>query len=133
MGSSSNIPNDRWNLFFKTAFPSASATRWWSREMFHEYVFGHLHAPDERDVTIIDAVKQMREQINIPDGVRIKNLHKTLVADSLNHNVVKSAMMKVEMAVVIDVTQPLQEAIYTIEGDGLLALIITDIINRTAL
>ena len=26
--------------------------------MFHEYVFGHLHATDERDVTIIDWVKQ---------------------------------------------------------------------------
>ena len=133
MGCASNIPNDSWHLFFKTAFPSAFATRSWSREMFHEYVFGHLHATDERDVTIIDVVKQMSEQINIPDGVRIKNLQKALVAEGFNHNVIKLAMIKVEMAVVTDVPKPLQEATHTLEGDGLLALIITDIINRTAL
>ena len=42
-------------------------------------------------------------------------------------------MIKVEMAVVIDVTKPLREATYTLEGDGPLALITADIINRTAL
>ena len=42
-------------------------------------------------------------------------------------------MIKVEMAVVIDVTKPLREAAYTLEGDGPLALITADIINRTAL
>ena len=37
------------------------------------------------------------------------------------------------MAVVIDVTKPLREATYTLEGDGPLAQITSDIINRTAL
>ena len=37
------------------------------------------------------------------------------------------------MAVVIDITKPLREATYTLEGDGPLALITSDIINRTAL
>ena len=42
-------------------------------------------------------------------------------------------MIKVEMAVVVDVTKPLREATYALEGDGPLALITADIINRTAL
>ena len=81
----------------------------------------------------MDPVKYMCEQNKIPDGVRIKNLQKALVAEGYNHNVMKLAMIKVEMAVVTDVPKPLQEATHTLEGDGLLALIITDIINRTAL
>ena len=71
MGSASNIPNDSWHLFLKTAFSSVSATRWWSREMFYEYDFGHLHSTDKRDVTIMDWVKKMCEQNKIPDGVMI--------------------------------------------------------------
>ena len=73
----------------------------------------------------------MCEQDKIHDGVRIKNLDKILVEEDPNHGVIKLAMIKVEMAVVIVVTKPLQEATYTLEGDGPLVLIITDIINRT--
>ena len=47
--SASNIPNESWHPYLKTAFPSVSATLWWSREMFHKYVFGYLNAADERE------------------------------------------------------------------------------------
>ena len=46
--------------------------------------------------------------------MRIKYLHKILVKEDPNHNVLKLAMIKVEMAVVLDVTKPLREAKYRV-------------------
>ena len=80
----------------------------------------------------MDWVKLTCEQNKIPDGVRIKCLQKILVKEDPDHDVLKLAMIKVEMAVVIYVTKPLREATYNIEGDGPMALITADIINRTA-
>ena len=87
MGSASNIPNDMWRQYFESSFPSVSATRWWSREMFHEYVFEFFYATDKRKSTIMDWVKLMCEQNKIPDGVRIKCLHKILVKEDPDHDV----------------------------------------------
>ena len=42
-------------------------------------------------------------------------------------------MIKVEVAVAFYYTKPLRESAYTLEGDGPLELITTDIINRSAL
>ena len=69
--------------------------------MFNEYVFGHLHATDERDVTIIDWVKLMCEQTKIPDGVRIKNLHKILEEEDPNHDATKLAVINFEMQLLL--------------------------------
>ena len=41
------------------------------------------------------------------ESVRIKCLHKILVKEDPDHDVLKLAMIKVEMAAVIDVTKPL--------------------------
>ena len=48
-------------------------------------------------MTILDWVKQMCEENKIPDGVRIKNLHKTLVEEDPNHDGTKLAVINVEM------------------------------------
>ena len=86
--------------------------------MFHKYVFDYLYPTDEREFTISEWVKEICEESKISDGVRINYLHETLVKDDPNRDVLKMAMMKVEMALVIDVTKPVREATYTLEGDG---------------
>ena len=121
----------RFSVKVKTGFPSVSATQWWSREMFHQYIFSYLHATDEREVTIMEWVRQMFELNKIPEGVRVKSLRKILDEEDPNHDVMELAMMKVEIAGVLHITKPLREVTYTPEGDGPLALITTDILNRS--
>ena len=54
-------------------------------------------------------LRQICELNKIPDCVRVRSLHKILDEEDPNHDVMKLAMMKVEMAVVLDITKPLRE------------------------
>lgn len=130
MGSASNSPNESWHLYF-LLYPLLVGGA--EKRSMSTCLVIHVCVCNGHELTIMDWVKQICEQNKTADGVRIKHLHKILVKEDPNHDVVKLAIIKVEMAVVIDVTKSLHEATYTLEGDGPLALFTTDIINRTAL
>lgn len=128
-----DIPNVEFEMTFGAAVPSVSKTRWWSREEWHRFFLKFFYGEGSRETTFGDWVKDMYEKHVMIDGVRIKALYKIFVPGAEDHDPQQLAMIKMEMAVVVDVTEPLIKATYVLESDGPVSLVASDVLSRTKL
>ena len=134
---SSKAPKNQWAQEMGSAFPSHSATRWWSIEEVHEYTLEHMYVTENRLVTLTDFVKAHYQNDDFT-GVHMTYLYNTLVSkigEEVNPTYEESnfAHLIVELAVSVDVSKPIRELTYILEGDSCISLIVTDVVNRANL
>ena len=131
----SNKPNKSWLAFMNSAMPGVSGTRWWSREEFYEYVLSFLpHSPIEvpRPHMLSHWVEHCTDDENL-EGVHINYLFSTFCSAGPGHNERTMRLIHIQMAVVVDVSKPIREATYLLEGDGPLAFLLPEILRNCEL
>ena len=119
-----------------SAMPSVSPTRWWSREEWHEYVLStfELTKIETLHITIEDwfTARYDADDFNA-NGVHFSYLYKTIVSFAPDHEPQTSLLIQLTQAVVVDISLPLHQATYLLEGDGPLALFVIDILARCSM
>jgi hypothetical protein len=79
-------------------------------------------------LTLSDWIKAVYVNTEKP-GVHLSWLYMILSAHERNRDAER--LIKMNLAIVTDVTKPIREATYILEGDGSLSVILTDFLNRT--
>ena len=130
--SASNAPNNSWLLIMGTSMPSVSGTRWWSKEELYEYVLAYFeHRADGRS-TIMEWVERAVTN-KILEGSHITYLHTTLCQMAQGHDAGLLRLIYIQLAVVVDVSRPIREATYLLEGDGPLCFLVSEILQTCSL
>lgn len=130
----SNKPNKRWEVIMHSTMPSVSATRWWSKEEMYDYVLVHFTpCPEEnRDQTLITWVNSVKDEEAF-DGAHLNYLYKTLVPEAPGYNANIFRLIYIQIAVVVDISKPIRECTYLLEGDGPLVFLLPEFIRRCEL
>ena len=67
------------------------------------------------------------------DGVHFNYLYKTIVSNAPGHDPQLLLLIQLSQDVVVDISLPLRQATYLLEGDGPLALFVIDILARCSM
>ena len=104
----------------------SSVSKW------HEYVLKHFSTTDDRNTTIQDWFQSQYENENF-EGVHFNYIYNTLVTNAEGFNCQVLLLTLLSQAVVVDISLPLRQATYLIEGDGPIALFLIDMLARCQL
>jgi len=128
----SNKPNKRWEVIMHSTMPSVSATRWYSKEEMYDYVLRHFSPEEGRNETLITWVNNVKDDEAF-DGAHLNYLYKTLVPEAPGFDAHVFRLIHIQLAVVVDISKPLRECTYLLEGDGPLVFLLPEIIRRCEL
>ena len=123
-----------WFSFAKSAMPSVSQTRWWSREEFWAYLLPYLKFDETTDdhLWFDEWVEKRVLKIRADKkalGNLLTELEEMFVPGRSNYDHKFLVTAFIEIAVVVDITRKVGEATYIIEGDGPIAVMIFEILD----
>jgi hypothetical protein len=117
-------------VFGKSPKEVNSTNRWWIKEEFFEFYLKYFWTDCDRDITLQDWVKAKYESGAITTAHMTK-LYNMIVPGGENYSAELIAQLKMDLAIVVDITKPLRELTYTLEGDGPVALMAEHLVKRT--
>ena len=124
-----------WQRYMHSAMPSVSNTRWWSREELFDFLLGNFKLPsnplDLRKMTLPEWVEKVFNEDEKP-GKHLTWVYKALVCRAPGYDPVLNSMLIMELAVTVDVSLCLRNTTYNLEGDGVLALFVKDVLDTAA-
>lgn len=125
---SSKTANAAWLRYADSAFPSKSPTRWFSAESCAEYILPRLIKDTQSIKSLRRFFKECKDELG--NGTHATSLYNTFVKEAPGYSARKLAYIMMEIALSVDVSKVFREATYIFEGDGPIALIGKDIIDR---
>lgn len=128
----SNSPNNSWLLIMGSSMPSVSGTRWWSKEELYAYILAYFTLREDGRPTIMEWVDRAVTN-KILEGSHITYLHRTLCVTAQGYDAGLFRLIYIQLAVVVDVSKPIREATYLLEGDGCLCFLVSEILTTCSL
>jgi hypothetical protein len=112
----SKTANFDWARDMNISMKSVSATRWWSREEFWEFIYPYFEPSNTSGrLTLGQWIQKQFNETECP-GQHLKYLNDFFVSGGSS-----LAILKLQIAIVIDVTRCLRIATFSLEGDYVLA------------